>query len=237
MLGVGSVDLVWLRTIGVEETDLHEQCRRRRSAGIVISRRARIPKHRLVAASGLPTGLRRLPPLPGLRLRGCLRHPGLRGAHGSALAHQSINGFLWGWVRLLGGRLDGTDLLHEEAPGRPGWRGLAYQLDMARTTPPGFNCALADSGTTSDDVHTAWDLRMYAATLATDSARDQREWQAKIDRGEWASDGGSWAHSTLYDWLDAWAAWVGATSPLHAQLEPVTWRSVALQLSAAKIYE
>ena len=151
--------------------------------------------------------------------------------------HQSINGFLWGWVRLLGGRLDGTDLLHEEAPGRPGWRGLAYQLDMARTTPPGFNCALADSGTTSDDVHTAWDLRMYAATLATDSARDQREWQAKIDRGEWASDGGSWAHSTLYDWLDAWAAWVGATSPLHAQLEPVTWRSVALQLSAAKIYE
>ncbi|MFJ2779457.1 hypothetical protein [Kitasatospora sp. NPDC087315] len=30
--------------------------------------------------------------------------------------HQSINGFLLGWVRLLGSRIDGTDLLHEEAP-------------------------------------------------------------------------------------------------------------------------
>ncbi len=78
---------------------------------------------------------------------------------------------------------------------------------------------------------------MYAATLATDFARDQREYQTKISRGNWAGDGGSWAHGTLYNWLDAWAAWVGADSPLHVQLEPVTWRSVALQLSAAKIYE
>ncbi|MEH0416047.1 hypothetical protein [Streptomyces sp. B21-083] len=151
--------------------------------------------------------------------------------------HRSINTFLWGWVRLLGSRIDGTDLLHEQAPDQPGWPGLAYQLDIVRTTPPAFNCALADSGTTSDEVNTVRDLRMYAATLATDFARDERERQAKISRGEWAGDGGSWAHSTLYDWLDAWAAWVGATSPFHAQLEPVTWRSVALQLSAAKIYE
>ena len=151
--------------------------------------------------------------------------------------HQSINGFLWGWVRLLGSRIDGTDLLHEEAPGQPGWRGLAYQLDTVRTTPPGFNCALADSGTKPEEVDAVRDLRMYAATLATDFARYQREMQAKAERGEWAGDGGSWAHSTLHDWLDAWAAWVDQDSPSHAQLEPVTWRSIAVQLSVARIYE
>ncbi|MEU5381602.1 MULTISPECIES: hypothetical protein [unclassified Streptomyces] len=151
--------------------------------------------------------------------------------------HRSINNFLWGWVRLLGSRLGATDLLHEEAPGRPGWQGLAHQLDIVRRTPPGFNCLLADSGTEPEEVDTAQDLRRYAATLATDFARDQREYQTKISRGNWAGDGGSWAHGTLYNWLDAWAAWVGADSRLHVQLEPVTWRSVALQLSAAKIYE
>ncbi|MES4909185.1 MULTISPECIES: hypothetical protein [unclassified Streptomyces] len=151
--------------------------------------------------------------------------------------NQTINGLLWGWVRLLGDRLDGTDLLHEEAPGRPGWQGLAYQLDTVRTTSPGFDCMLTAPGTEPDEVDTPRDLRRYVATLATDFARDEKESQAKFDRGQWAGDGGSWAHSTLYDWLDAWAAWVGANSPFHAQLEPVTWRSVALQLSAARIYE
>lgn len=49
--------------------------------------------------------------------------------------NQTISDFLWGWVRLLGKRIDGTDLLHEEAVGRPGWQGLAFQLDKARTSP------------------------------------------------------------------------------------------------------
>lgn len=151
--------------------------------------------------------------------------------------NRTVNDFLWGWVRLLGRRIDGTDLLQEEAPGRPGWRGLAFQLESARTSPPAFNCALADSGTQPHEVDSAIDLRWYAATLATDFTRDQRELRAKIRRGEWAGDGDSWAHSTLYDWLDAWAAWVGTNSPRHTRLEPVTWRSIALQLSAAQIYE
>ncbi|GLF99444.1 hypothetical protein [Streptomyces yaizuensis] len=151
--------------------------------------------------------------------------------------HQSIDGFLWGWVRLLGSRLDGTDLLHEEAPGRPGWRGLAHQLDRVRTTLPGYNDVLADSGTRHEEVDTPGDLSMYAAALAMDFVRDRREMQAKAGRGEWAGDGGSWAHGTLYDWLASWGSWVGADSPRHAQLTPVTWRCVALQLSVARIYE
>ncbi|MEU6961292.1 hypothetical protein [Streptomyces chrestomyceticus] len=84
---------------------------------------------------------------------------------------------------------------------------------------------------------TAGDLLMYAASLATDFSRDQRDCQAKAERGEWTGDGGSWAHGTLYDWFEAWGAWVGADSPRHAGLEPVTWRSIALQLSVARSYE
>ncbi|MEV7526063.1 hypothetical protein [Streptomyces sp. NPDC091371] len=57
--------------------------------------------------------------------------------------NQSVDGFLWAWVRLLESRLDGADLVYEEAPGRPGWRGLALQLDTLRTSPPGFDSALA----------------------------------------------------------------------------------------------
>lgn len=112
---------------------------------------------------------------------------------------------------------------------QPGWRGLAYQLDTARTTPPGCNCVLADSSTKPEEVDSALDLRMYAAALATDFARDRREHQAKTERDEWAGDGGPWAHSTLHDWDASWAAWAGANSPFHEQLEPVTWRFIALQ--------
>ncbi|MFK4066773.1 hypothetical protein [Streptomyces sp. NPDC029674] len=148
--------------------------------------------------------------------------------------NQSVDGFLWAWVRLLGSRLDGTDLL--QAPGRPGWQGLAFQLDTLRTSPPELDSSLAGSVTEPGEVHTAHDLRLYAATLAVDFARDQRETQAKISRGEWAGDGGSWASGTLSQVLESWAAWLGAT-PFHAQLEPVTWRSVAHQLTAAQIYE
>ncbi|MFD7260429.1 hypothetical protein [Streptomyces sp. NPDC059874] len=149
----------------------------------------------------------------------------------------SVDGFLWAWVRLLGSRLDGTDLLHEEACGRPGWRGLAFQLDALRTYEPGFDSALAGSVATPDEVDGAHDLRMYVATLAVDFTRDQRATRAKLSRGEWAGDGGSWVHSALYNVLDAWAAWLAADSPFHAQLEPVTWWSVAHQLAAAQVYE
>ncbi|MGW6690862.1 hypothetical protein [Streptomyces sp. NPDC054961] len=151
--------------------------------------------------------------------------------------NQSVDGFLWAWVRLLESRLDGTDLLHEEAPGRPGWQGLAHQLHVLRTSPTGFNGALADAVTDPDEVGSAHDLRLYAATLAVDFARDRRETRARASRGEWAGDGGSWAYGTLWQVLDSWASWLAADSPFHAELEPVTWRSVAQQLSAAQVYE
>ncbi|MEU6341529.1 hypothetical protein ABZ883_11350 [Streptomyces sp. NPDC046977] len=151
--------------------------------------------------------------------------------------NQSVDRFLRGWARLLGHRINGTDLLHEQAPGRPGWQGLAHQLDAARTATPAPVTVGAVPGITSEQVESAEDLRTYVTALAADFDRDRQECLARIRRGGRADDGSGWAHGTLYNWLEAWAAWVGGTSPLHGQLEPVTWRSVALQLSAARIYE
>lgn len=54
--------------------------------------------------------------------------------------------------------------------------------------------------------------------------------QSRVDR----PCSGSWGTAVR---LASGAAWVGANSPLHTQLDPVTWRSVALQLSVARIYE
>ncbi|WP_035845377.1 hypothetical protein [Kitasatospora azatica] len=142
--------------------------------------------------------------------------------------NRTVDGFLWAWVLLLRG---------QAADAGPGWRGLACQLDVLRTAPGETNLAVADPQLDSEDVAGAADLRAYAAALAVDFARDRREMRAKAERGEWVGDGGSWAHRTLHGWLAGWASWVAADSPLHAELEPVTWRSVALQLSAAKIYE
>lgn len=94
-----------------------------------------------------------------------------------------------------------------------------------------------DSGILPDRVDSAQDLRGYAAALAVDCHRAERERRARAERGEWAGDGGSGAHSTLYDWLDGWPAGAGARSPLHARLAPVSWQSIALQLDAAPSHE
>ncbi|MEU5690146.1 hypothetical protein [Streptomyces venezuelae] len=150
--------------------------------------------------------------------------------------NRSVDGLLWAWVRLLESRIDGRDPLHEEAPGRPGWQGLAFQVDTLRTAPPGPDRAPADSVTDWEEVDSAHGLRLYTAALAVDFARDQRRTQARADHGEWAGDGGSWASGTLAQMLESWAAWL-ADTPFHTRLEPVTWQSVALQLSAARIYE
>ncbi|MGV4988356.1 hypothetical protein ACVB8X_13560 [Streptomyces sp. NRAIS4] len=151
--------------------------------------------------------------------------------------NRTIDDFLRGWVRLLGSRAGGGIVVSERAPGEPGWRGLACLVDGARTASPRYDRVLADPATGPDEVDSAEGLRGYAAELALGFRRDERERQARADRGEWAGEGDTWAHSTLYHWLDAWSRWVTAESPLHARLEPVTWHSVALQLGAAQGYE
>jgi hypothetical protein len=68
--------------------------------------------------------------------------------------------------------------------------------------------------------------------------RERREMTAKAKRGAWTGDGGTRAHLTLSGFLEKRAAWLeAATSTFRAQVEPVTWRSIALQLNIARSYE
>ncbi|WP_441249121.1 hypothetical protein [Kitasatospora sp. McL0602] len=168
--------------------------------------------------------------------RACLA-PDSRAPAARRWAHRSIDSFLRGWGRVLDGLADGTEPPYGETTGQLGWQGLARQLDTARATPPGSGPVLADpaadSDSISDEVTTATELRRYLDALAADFLRDERE-QRTLSA---LTARGGWAHHALPSWLGAWSAWVAAESPLHAELEPVTWRSVALQLSAARVYE
>ncbi|MFE2553206.1 hypothetical protein ACFXGI_32360 [Streptomyces sp. NPDC059355] len=154
----------------------------------------------------------------------------LSAEYAGAGAHRTLDGFLLGWVTVLDRHLDGTAVLGG------GWRGLACQLYRARTAEPHRDTALAEPPTAEDAVSNASDLRRYLATLAVDFARDRQEMRTRAARGLWAGDGGSWAHGTAEAWFDGWAAWLAVTPYAH-ELEPVGWRSVAEQLSAARIYE
>ena len=160
-----------------------------------------------------------------------------------AWTNVTVSSFLWAWVSVLRPVLDGGDLPGKEMEGVPGWGGLAYQLHRARTATPGYNCVLADSGAEWHDVADVNGLRMYLAALATDFHREQRELAEMGGRGEWSGDGGRWAHSGSGAWLDAWAAWLDdaylAVTPTRdrSEIEPVNWRSIAVQLAAARVYE
>jgi hypothetical protein len=68
------------------------------------------------------------------------------------------------------------------------------------------------------------DLLLYLDWLGDDFANDQR------------SPDGRWGHYRLDHWLNAWASWLRSW-PGRSQLDPVTWRSVAIQLAAARVYE
>jgi hypothetical protein len=162
-------------------------------------------------------------------------------------ANRSINEFLWGWVAVVRRHLNEADLLQDD--GQPGWQGLAFQLHLARTAKPGYNCVLADSGLRWDEVDSALRFQMYAAAQAMGFARETRELQEQPRRGETKWDSGTWAHGRLDGYLSAWAAWLEGAylKPLPALMvkhgierrpvEPVTWRSIAFQLDAARTYE
>jgi hypothetical protein len=156
------------------------------------------------------------------------------------LADRSLNDYFWAWSRLLGDGLYRDGPLPQERDGNPGWRGLAFQAHTALTAAPGYNCALADSELQWQEVTSAPTLRQFLGALATDLARDQRETRERAERGLWAGDGGSWAHHDLAAFLETWAASLRAEHvgpDPFPPVEPVTWQSIAIQLSAAQVYE
>lgn len=92
--------------------------------------------------------------------------------------------------------------------------------DRAHSRPDLVAHPVLPSAEDEDAVSGAADLRRYAATPAVD----------------FAGDGGSRAHGAADAGSDGWAARLTDT-PCTREPEPLTWRSIAEQLSAAQIYE
>jgi hypothetical protein len=144
--------------------------------------------------------------------------------------------FLSGWVSYL----VTTEEPYENAPG---WRGLASFLHYARDHEYIHPCHRPSDLIDSEErVSTVSDLMFYLLWLCEDFDRDQQELADRRAQGLWAGEG-RWAHSPLSAWLESWAAWLeDAHTPTNpwrerSEVEPVTWRSCANQLAAARMYE
>ncbi len=131
--------------------------------------------------------------------------------------------------------------LPDHAP-EPGWQGLADQLLGTLAAPPAGHAepaALVDEPA----VTTSGELRAWLLVLACDYARDRAWRKARQARGQWAGDGGGWASASPAGFLESWESWLSSTLgttptfPDTPPIEPVTWASVAWQLSAARVYE
>lgn len=91
-------------------------------------------------------------------------------------------------------------------------------------------------------------LRAYLHWLIKDFRLDRAEVAERTRIDKWHNQG-RWAHGILSNWLGAWAAWLDDAylKPLPAMMvklgiqrepvEPMSWRSIAIQLSGARIYE
>lgn len=148
----------------------------------------------------------------------------------------TVPAFLSGWVSYL-------VTSHDSLQTVPGWGGLARFLHEARNHEFAYpSYGPSDLVDDEERVATKGDLVFYLIWLCLDHAADQKELAERASRGLWAAEG-RWAHSGLSAWLETWAAWLeGAHMPTNpwrdrCEVEPVTWRSCANQLGAARVYE
>lgn len=139
----------------------------------------------------------------------------------------TIPTFLAAWAAYLSGNGGGVEI--------PGWRGLAFFLFEARNSDPHTSGNSGRFSISPENVDSGSDLVSYLMWLCRDFALDQEETAERARRGLWAHEG-RWAHSDLGAWFEAWAAWL-AEQRVRSRIEPVTWRSCALQLAASRVYE
>lgn len=130
------------------------------------------------------------------------------------------------------------------------WWQLAVLLRDAQTEPPAALPGAPGESNDAKSVDSVEGLLAYLRWLIEDCRQDGAETAERAKTGaEEDPDSGRWAHSTLPNWLDAWAGWLEACylKPHPAMMiqlgadrtpvEPVGWRSIAIQLSGARIYE
>lgn len=128
------------------------------------------------------------------------------------------------------------------------WWQLAVLLREAQTERPVALPAIPGESNDAKSVDSVEGLLAYLRWLIEDCRQDGAE-AAERARTDQDPDSGRWAHSTLPNWLEAWAGWLEACylKPHPAMMiqlgaertpvEPVGWRSIAIQLSGARIYE
>ena len=128
------------------------------------------------------------------------------------------------------------------------WNELAALLHRARShqtaAPAATNDQLADARSVGDRD----ELLAYIRWLIDDLPQDGAETAERTRVGQWAGEG-RWAHRALSTWLEAWGRWLrdAYLKPLpllmvklgmtREPIEPVGYRSIAIQLSGARIYE
>ncbi|MBR7833297.1 hypothetical protein KDL01_08470 [Actinospica durhamensis] len=139
----------------------------------------------------------------------------------------------------------------EEGFGPPpmnGWRDLAALLHAARGAVVRGELPTPEPISDHRGVEDAETLRGYIQWLTGDFQNDQADLAMRAAEEPRAREGG-WAHAVIENWLATWSYWLRdwyltclkAASPelkaeQAARLEPVTWTSIAIQLSAARIY-
>ena len=129
------------------------------------------------------------------------------------------------------------------------WWELAVLLHNATTEPPATpaDVAVADHAD-ANAVENLESLRGYLHWLIEDFRLDAAEVAERVSGNKWDNQG-RWSHGILSSWLGTWAAWLEGSylKPLPALMvklgiqrepvEPMSWRSIAIQLSGARIYE
>jgi hypothetical protein len=131
-------------------------------------------------------------------------------------------------------------------PSMNSWRDLAALLHAARGRVARDEQPAPEPISDRADVNDAETLRGYIQWLTDDFQADRADSAERAAAGLWAH-GGRWAHALIENWLGTWSYWLRdwylkISSPelkaeRTAQVEPVTWASIARQLSAARIYE
>lgn len=126
------------------------------------------------------------------------------------------------------------------------WRDLAALLHAARGAMARGELPAPEPINDRRGVDDSETLRGYIQWLIDDFQADQTDLAKRAAAGLWTHEG-RWARAILENWLKTWSYWLRdwylkTSSPelkaeRAARLEPVTWTSIAHQLSAARIYE